>query len=1569
MPPYSLKEESLALPDISFETIRPHDDSRNSGFEELCAQLASLEPAEPNSAFFRKGRGGDAGVECFLRQADGSERGWQAKYLFTWDASLSQQLSESIETALIKHPKLTDYIVCLPFDLPDVKPAKGLSALAKWETWKAKWEKTAKEAERKLQIYLWDKSALSSRLSRDDAMYAGRLIYWFGVQSLTKGWFEDQFEKARAGLGSRYTPESNVELPVRQKFLSLVRDPKFGKALARWATGLREKGSSTLRAIKEAVPVGEEDNHTRPLEQALDDLTDRLRARPVEADTPLPLQEWSDSASRCLACARSALSWTFGIPPGKPRSSGIDPQRWAQHNLHRLLDLLSEVRDSLDSDVWHLANCQAVLLEGPAGIGKSHLLADVVEHQIHLGRPALLVLGSSLTDSEPWRQIMAELDLPSTQQVKHFLGSMDAVAQAAGVRALICVDALNERHGLDIWPTRLAAFLKTVEPFKNVGVALSCRSTFVAHVVPEDVDEAHLARIEHPGFGGESGAAAKMYLSKRGVVRPGAPNLVPEFENPLFLKTCCDFLEREGRRELPRGLLGVTAIFGFYNEAVAKQLSRRMKLDPALGIVKSAIDGFAKLLLDARQNYVTREDAIKLFEQILPSGGRIERCLLTQLESEGLLSVEMVRQDDDSLRAMVRFTFERFSDHAIASRVLDEHLALGGVDKAFADGTRLREIVFGEESYRYAGIIEALAVQLPERADVELLDVGKPTWETRNAFEESLLWRDQAHFSDRTFELVREFLAHRESDVLLSVATEPANKFNALYLDKRLRDYSMPERDGKWSLYVADHGDNEGGAIETLITWGLENGTEAIEADRAELAAIALGWLLSTSNRWVRDRATKSLAVIFAKRLDLAASILRRFNNVDDLYVLERLYAGAYGAVLQGVASNCRGELAATVFDLVFAKGTPPANILLRDNAYGIIKYVEMRGELPAIVDQALFEPPYKSPWPPERVPDRIIESFTMDYGKGQRFTDAIVSSTVHDGDFARYVIDSRLHDWSPEPIGSTAYPTYREVCLSWVREFEESATPEQISALSAILDAAATMEGTRLLPRGEKDALDLANDHFQSLLTEEQWEDYRVRAKHFIAFTLFAPHRSEQQARFNTQWTRRWICKRAHDLGWTAERFGQRDRGRGSDRHDHRVERIGKKYQWLALYELAARMSDNLAFLGGYGDYQEGEDRGYGSARELRMRDIDPSLLVTRTNYDSWAQWERTWWVPMEPKLQSVSPSERIAWLNSDQDVVNDASLIDVLNPKTKQRWLCLHAFASWRQQGMVDDREELERDTWFRLHCVVVKKEDEKKLLRDLSKKTLTDPHGLPHIELHGDYFLGEYPWHPSVNRFGDWTVPGEWRARAVPTRATVADYMCERGGYDYSLDETVHVELPAPWLASALRICLSDGRKLNYVDVNGNVVFYDPSVTEIGPQAALVDRNAFLAMLEREGLAAVWVIAGEKSVYGGRDAFGGRALHTAVYHLDSEGFKRQIHREREDPSPSQLQALFWPEKVPLGLTVRSSPKSQAPAKTGAAKPKSAKPKARRQSKKSPASGPASSGLAILCSKTPKR
>lgn len=450
----------------------------------------------------------------------------------------------------------------------------------------------------------------------------------------------------------------------------------------------------------------------------------------------------------------AALKSTYELPPQPKGTTGISPVDWAKHSLYGASDALNDLIEDLGSQRWRLANSSTLLLYGAAGTGKSHLLADVVEHQITTGSPALLVLGSTFVDGDPWRQILTQLDVSPDLQVKHFLVAMDAAAQAVGTRTLICIDAINERNGIDVWPPRLAAFLQEIRPFRFLATALSCRSTYLPYIVPDSITEADLPRVEHTGFAGRASEAATIYLDKRGIVRPGAPNLLPEFENPLFLKTCCDYLEKDGKRELPRGLTGVTVLFGFYVDAIARSLNARMKLDPQLDIVPRAIRALATELSARGTGYIPKSEAIALFEGIHSSHGLLERSLLTQLENEGTIAVEIVQEENGSRSDEIRFTFERFSDHQIAQRLLDQHLIFSDPVASFATGAPLYQVVCGDESYMCAGVIEALAVQLPERAGLELIDAvpqAHRDWSLHQPFMESLLWRDQAHFTDRTY--------------------------------------------------------------------------------------------------------------------------------------------------------------------------------------------------------------------------------------------------------------------------------------------------------------------------------------------------------------------------------------------------------------------------------------------------------------------------------------------------------------------------------------------------------------------------------------------------------------------------------------------------------------------------------------------------------------------------------------------------------------------------------------------------------------------------------------------------
>ena len=91
----------------------------------------------------------------------------------------------------------------------------------------------------------------------------------------------------------------------------------------------------------------------------------------------------------------------------------------------------------------------------------------------------------------------------------------------------------------------------------------------------------------------------------------------------------------------------------------------------------------------------------------------------------------------------------------------------------------------------------------------------------------------------------------------------------------------------------------------------------------------------------------------------------------------------------------------------------------------------------------------------------------------------------------------------------------------------------------------------------------------------------------------------------------RRWVAKRAYDFGWSKKLF-QHDSGARFEYKTDRalVERIGKKYQWLALSELLCRFSDNFWMGGTHGD----GTRAYDNPTDIGiLRDIDPTVLPSQ--------------------------------------------------------------------------------------------------------------------------------------------------------------------------------------------------------------------------------------------------------------------------------------------------------------------------------------------------------------------
>jgi hypothetical protein len=1490
---------------IDFRRIREHRGTQAGGFEELCCQLASLEDAAPDSTFVRKGPGADQGLECYRRYSSGREVGWQAKYFLDGFGSTQVgDIDDSLTRALAAHPLLDTFIVCLPVDLRDNRSGKSQSEVQRYEAWRTKRIGLASAEGRTLKIELWSASSFGERLMRNHPLYSGRLRYWFDTTRLTPEWFAAKFDAQRRNLGERYTPDSHVELPIRKVLQSIARDSLLLEVPRQWSAAI----TSALDTVRHSLRLRKEEAIGESLCKVLEPLTDLLDGPPVGPEIPVPTDSWSNCAAAAENGVREALSACESME-GSDRSIVFG-------ELYKLYSAVDQVRSALAKKTWQLVNQRVLVVTGPAGIGKSHLIGDFGTRQISQDRPCILVLTGTMNESDPWEQIRVQLDLVALS-TDDFLGALDAAAEAAGCRAVIAIDALNEHHGIQLWASRLCGFLASIERFPRVAVAMTVRSTYARHFPLKA-----LPMVTHTGFAEHSAEAAKAYLDRRGIARPSAPNLLREFENPLFLRTCCDFLAVRGLKQLPKGLNGLTQLFDFYLDAVTETMEQRLMLDSYQKIPRKALDAFlAACTADDAQGAISKDQALELFERYLQSAGRADRSLFAAFLSEGVLTLDVARGEEGAVET-VRFTFERLYDHLRAKHLLSTH-----VDSTDVAGSFKREplasYVGPEASWSYAGVVEALAIQLPEGFGLELCDVlPEDALDDPNqvdAFEASLAWRRPQAFTEGTLRWVEKIAeAHGKSafGALLVVCTEPANRFNASYLHERLMALDLPARDAEWSVFLAEDDLGDGSPVESLIDWAWQVETEAVESERLYLAGVALTWFLSSPNRTVRDLATKGLVHLLCRNLSHAATLLATFEGVNDPYVTERLLAACYGAVMQGVDRPGCKTTAGIVWKLFFAPGSrPPLHPLSRDYALGILEYARAVGELPAEVDLDACRNGFTSDWPLEIVTEEEIEGF-----KEQGFHDSIVSSTSQDGDFGHYTVRRWLNDITRMPR-SFAGRTTKDIFDEWENQFFTSATLDQQEAYVALRRTALNYrERERRIEmadffsekgREESDrlwkSLEEANQAFRAKLNAQGLQRYENFPEYYLLESTRMNSEDIGSPHVEDAPVRRWVCARAHELGWTPQLFSAYDNGRHISHErmgNHRVERMGKKYQHIALAEATARVTDNLTV-------NAFSDRGLLRAFELNpqslsmMRDIDPSLLLRRTRETGWASTPVTWWTPSQSNLPAGATEVLLAWLQVRTDLCNGPQEIEATSPDGEQ-WLVLDGFRHWRVPGQ---NKRNHADAWSHITCLVTAKGNGKKLAKELLRKHRGDSSRLPGDE-RLSCFLGEHGWRGNEEALV--LEPCEFSGIRTPCTGVISTLTAESATSDNSIEDNFTLHVPSSGLMRTLGLKLKNGKAPEYVDFGGITRLVDPSLQTQGPGAGLVSREFFLQGLDRAGFEPVWVLAGEKNVYAADPlstrGFGGCVYHTTVYRMDGgiltcEG---ELVEDRP-PTPEQLKALY--------------------------------------------------------------
>ena len=954
---------------FNWHNIITINDSQKEGFEELVCQLAKKEFCTETAIYERYGKP-DGGVECVIRFEDGDEYGFQAKF-FTIALGDTQfkEITKSIKTALNSYHKLVKYYIAIAVDLPNGNVQDRKSCLEKWNDYIKKWDNLAKEKNTNIEFIKWDSSELISLLSKkenEDLVY-----FFFNKDIFTDKWIKEQNRLTIADLGTRYSPENNVDLDLYHYFDAIFRNEDFERRINKNLSELHNR----IAAIKDSV-YHQNVNLVTAIEETIVEFSALSFSGIAEFEAKI--------RNRLINLNRIDVVF--------------DNDHKTNKEIYELQSIKQQLNTLFSNNYFSLAIKPFLLIYGDGGIGKSHLLGEMVSKHFEKSDISLFFLGQYFTNSEtPWNQILSRLQIKCN--TNEFLGSLNAKALQSKKRIIIVIDALNESFVQNFWKDNINSFIKCIKKYKYLGLVISIRTEYMPYMFP-DTNKLDIIKIRHVGFRFSLGKALPFFFKKYNIKTPiNDFSLLNECSSPLFLKILCETYQG---RDIPEGVINKNDIFLNYFLFINKKISEKHHLLSNLNLVEAFLLKLADYFIDNELNYIKYNDAYKLSKNIVLEYN-LSFDLLQELISEVILrkTVDYTLTKSEEL---ITFAYEKFENFCLAKTFIEQEENIKKHFNYLLSNKTLSPLVFYLYNEKYG---RELFFQFKKQQQKLFI----------KDFFLSFNYRENCKITEKmelrfwSFLNFPENLSFLFTEVLNTTASGKISPLISL-LHKKMKSLTMTKRDNIFISYFYDSYYDKS-ILASLIDFILDNDIIWID-ERIKQTAIILSWTLLSTNRKLRDTATKALIKLLQDKIGLLLTLLKLFKGVNDPYIYERLYAVVYGCVLRTENNECLSVIGLYVYNDVFntSKEVYP-HILLRDYARNTIEFILQKNILIKEIDVSRIRPPYKSRFPIFLPSNRFINlitdkydfiksSMTTEYGRG----------TGWYGDFGRYVFQSALHNW-----------------------------------------------------------------------------------------------------------------------------------------------------------------------------------------------------------------------------------------------------------------------------------------------------------------------------------------------------------------------------------------------------------------------------------------------------------------------------------------------------------------------------------------------------------------------------
>lgn len=1173
-------------------------------------------------------------------------------------------------------------------------------------------------------------------------------------------WFTEQNEKQIKNLGKRYSPERNFPFKDMDYALASLR---------------RSDGFAPL--LKKSIG------------RFLDELRLFIRKQDRNPDNSKVLEECKAllvQINGLYGDAQGYLDLRDAI--GKLLFKSLKDVSWSSRDVLSLHRVGEPLFGELSNQWIQFKRSHTVLIVGAAGMGKSHLIGDMVAHRQSLGEPTILLLGQHFTStSQPLSQIRDLLDIRCRKD--RLLQQLNLYGERIGEPVVLFIDAINEGAGVELWRPHWEDFLQTIASFEYLRLVISFRVSERHNWFYDIAQDKSYAVYIHEGFAWHEQEAREYMFSSFGIEQPLWPVYGKEFANPLFLTTYCSNHARK-RRSLVYTDFWTTILE--YCEDSNRAIAQALDYDEAQKLVLKSLRSVAKLMVNTKKRWTLP------YEEVMPSLAQDAQYIKTPskfmdlLIDEGLLRTEKIEDE-----TYVNFAHERIGDYFIAEYLIEN--------------TAPKEWLQFPSDY----LSEALAILIPIKQGKEWFELvtGHDHQEALAAFFEYAMWRDD--FTAKGDELISKCTEKQEYDLLFHIIlSRPYRKdctSNGLALYDLLWGMSMAQRDALWTVKISTPSQH-GELLMDLARWACEASAStlaAVDEQSAKACLETLVWTLSSTWRELRDRATHGIVHILVQHKRLILPLLEKYSLVNDPYIEERLWCAVYGALLLLQDDVCTRSTAEWVYREIFSKQRVAEHILVRDYACKMVELGQSRG-LNIVVEQSLIAAP---------------------------FTDGTLPSI----------------------------PSSNEIAAKYNRNWAD-------------------------VPEHEQEKYWAQRTILSSMATEYSGMDYGDFGRYVFQYHLES---FEENVVTLSNWAVRMIFE---EYEYDPAVFAHFDKRNQSHSRAHsKIERIGKKYQWIALYRIMARMMDR------HPD-RDWSDEWFDPIR--RARTIDPTIYTGGRGLSYPSKYEL-------PKFDLSIPKDDAAWLKAWMKMPKIEEYV-FLTDEQGIEWVNLYSHSKLTYEP--NEEQSKNRSLWTFIQAYIVRKQDLQTVCDNLYNYGTQGRSFHENRELY-KLFSREFYW-SSIYR--DTVSEEEYQRIPFSVGYKVFDEIVIQPAYlqymlseenDATCKESLYMIMPNEWLFEGLQLRFSNNTGI-WVNDKNEMVVLDNFLFSGGHQALLVRKDYLLHYLNANGMSMFWPILTERMTFV-RGQYAQRCQSGGYAYMDEKG---KIHQNLKCYEPSGYQKWYGEFEVPI-------------------------------------------------------